>query len=785
MNPRPFLVFSILPCYWSKSLSSFLENPPSNVPRLVRGAYLGEVQKIGVTDFSGLWDPECYHKSFRIIPQKICHNNQQQITTQLMDRNALRNSSVHSVSGLLSSEAGIRSKGKKTSSTSVYRRIKQYATQKEPKEEKKNDYDVCDANKRDTGTTLGLDGASWARIMIAAGNQTTEHLSLQFRTRIEEQIVLYTLLTNVADVNEVDNIRIVTAVYLYNGSLVFTVENYIRNGVPVLALNSMTTKVNCISAYATCADTQWHQIRQQIVKNTVLLFLDEQIPIKHSLPYSTHRLVFTEVYLGKVPPNDATNTFGPSLDSPHQPFRGCFRNVYQQGAQGKKYLLKNSLRQSTNLQLSTSARLGECDSTLLRPFPLWRIPNRSQYVTFTRPGAYIRIEGWKVVSTADISFHIVTSELDGILLYSSSVNEYDIYERFSDSDQSTAVAGAGEAGFDIFALELRNGKLVCTINTGSGSIQLGYSMLDSEQTLSSILSNGEDHFVRVRFQEGSLKVEVDQKTYVSYKADEKIYRYLNLNGIFYIGGLPESIRHISSSISPEVWSARLRQNFVGCLGDVTVNSVQWDLDLEMRACWTRGLVEKQCHIPTTSNWCANHECKNGGRCMNEWNRFTCDCSHTNFAGEFCSSAPLVASFNGHQWIRVKFASFPIHSSVENLIIRLRTKQKFGLVLTTRSPSVSASDCLELRLDNGYLLTTYDFGGQSKPTTESKRIGIERDFCEIGYVTERITTDRDKSPQVRVRQITASHQPIRGNTRVKVHICKPISDTLVRLLKENP
>ncbi|KAF6773037.1 hypothetical protein AHF37_06562 [Paragonimus kellicotti] len=100
--------------------------------------------------------------------------------------------------------------------------------------------------------------------------------------------------------------------------------------------------------------------------------------------------------------------------------------------------------------------------------------------------------------------------------------------------------------------------------------------------------------------------------------------------------MPDSMRQISWAISPEVWSVRLNHDYIGCLGDFTVNNQPWDLDLEMRACWAEGRLHQNCYPPFTGfDWCENQGCKNGGLCSPGWNRQICDCTNTNFMGDLC------------------------------------------------------------------------------------------------------------------------------------------------------
>lgn len=102
--------------------------------------------------------------------------------------------------------------------------------------------------------------------------------------------------------------------------------------------------------------------------------------------------------------------------------------------------------------------------------------------------------------------------------------------------------------------------------------------------------------------------------------------------------MPKLIRHLSSFISPNVWSARLNQNFVGCLGSMIVDGIPWDLELASKPCWANKLVRKNCSIDQFKFDCKTNYCKNNEICLPESNEFKCDCSHSNFISDICATS---------------------------------------------------------------------------------------------------------------------------------------------------
>ncbi|OON22670.1 hypothetical protein X801_01429, partial [Opisthorchis viverrini] len=98
-------------------------------------------------------------------------------------------------------------------------------------------------------------------------NQTNDRLSVQFRTREADQLLLYTVIKNLPDADDPTRIQVFMAVYLLNGSLTVAVERYVQNDIPSFQTMSINRQMDCISNYGTCADKQWHQFTQTLAKN--------------------------------------------------------------------------------------------------------------------------------------------------------------------------------------------------------------------------------------------------------------------------------------------------------------------------------------------------------------------------------------------------------------------------------------------------------------------------------------------------------------------------------------
>lgn len=113
------------------------------------------------------------------------------------------------------------------------------------------------------------------------------------------------------------------------------------------------------------------------------------------------------------------------------------------------------------------------------------------------------------------------------------------------------------------------------------------------------------------------------------------YTVLNLNGYLYIGGLPEELRE---ETPPQAWSARLREDFVGCLSALSIDGESLDLGLETTARWAKGYVRLgESDLKRLGEMCpAQKNPCSPGKCMqSSWSEPLCDCTQTNVVGSQC------------------------------------------------------------------------------------------------------------------------------------------------------
>lgn len=138
-------------------------------------------------------------------------------------------------------------------------------------------------------------------------------------------------------------------------------------------------------------------------------------------------------------------------------------------------------------------------------------------------------------------------------------------------------------------------------------------------------------------------------------------RQLDLGSGLFIGGIPWQ-RMVNEKFPVSIWSGVLKFGYVGCIRELILNDEPVDVvkyteeqDLgetlflsgdsvsrEFRnnySSFTES-IEPVCRVDTAQ--CTSNSCFNQGECIAGWNRFTCDCSKTEFGGPTCSKGnPLI------------------------------------------------------------------------------------------------------------------------------------------------
>uniref|UniRef100_A0A672KHK1 Neurexin-2-like n=1 Tax=Sinocyclocheilus grahami TaxID=75366 RepID=A0A672KHK1_SINGR len=294
-------------------------------------------------------------------------------------------------------------------------------------------------------------------------------------------------------------------------------------------------------------------------------------------------------------------------------------------------------------------------------------------VSFDMPTAYVTLPHWNAKKAGSVSFDFRTTEPNGLLLFSHGRPQ-------SSKDHRPKV--------DFFAMELLEGFLYLLMDMGSGSIKMKVG--------NKKVNDGE--WCHVDFQregrKGSISVNGRSMPFSTNEGSE----ILDLDGEMFLGGLPEDSG--SLPLPPEVWTARLRLGFVGCVRDLFIDGRSKDL---------RQLAELQ-SAPGVSSFCtrethrrcSSEPCSHGGRCREGWNRHVCDCTGTGYLGPNCEMESAVLSYDGSMFLKV-LMPHAVHTEAEDVSLRFMSQRAYGLLMATTSKE--SADTLRLELDGGRVRLT--------------------------------------------------------------------------------
>ncbi|XP_070622913.1 contactin-associated protein-like 2 [Erythrolamprus reginae] len=220
--------------------------------------------------------------------------------------------------------------------------------------------------------------------------------------------------------------------------------------------------------------------------------------------------------------------------------------------------------------------------------------------SFVTRSSYLHFSTFQGETSADISFYFKTSAPDGIFL-------------------------ENRGNSDFIKLELKSATDVCfSFNVGNGPVEIivkSHHMLTDDQW----------HRVIAERNVKEASLQVDQFPREIQKAPTEGHTRLELYSQLYVGAAGE------------------QKGFLGCIRSLRMNGLT--LDLEERAKVTPGVK------PGCSGHCTSYgiHCKNGGKCIEKYNGYSCDCSQTAYDGPFCSK-DVGAFFEEGMWLRYNFSS---------------------------------------------------------------------------------------------------------------------------------
>uniref|UniRef100_A0A8C2AYR5 Contactin associated protein 2 n=1 Tax=Cyprinus carpio TaxID=7962 RepID=A0A8C2AYR5_CYPCA len=309
------------------------------------------------------------------------------------------------------------------------------------------------------------------------------------------------------------------------------------------------------------------------------------------------------------------------------------------------------------------------------PFRCYGDRNYWNAASFNTPSSYLHFSTFQGETSADISFYFKTSAPYGVFL-----------ENLGNTD--------------FIRLELKSPTVVSfSFDVGNGPVELN---------VHSPIPLNDDQWHRVSAERNTKEaiLQLDQKYKEVRPAPTQGHTRLELYSQLYVG------------------SAGGQRGFLGCIRSLKMNGVT--LDLEERANVTPGVK------PGCSGHCTSFGmyCRNGGKCVEKYNGYSCDCSTTAYDGPFCSKdvggffeAGTLVKYNLVPEVVAAASSLDEKSVIHNLPVETNlTREDLTFSFSTStSPSLlvyvstKTQDYMAVVLrHNGTLQLRYNLGGLREP-----------------------------------------------------------------------
>ncbi|GLV43351.1 Neurexin 1 [Carabus blaptoides fortunei] len=295
-------------------------------------------------------------------------------------------------------------------------------------------------------------------------------------------------------------------------------------------------------------------------------------------------------------------------------------------------------------------------------------------ITFTTRDSHLILPPWNAKKTGTISFKFRTNEANGLIVYNGGIRP---------------------PRSDFFAVEVLNGHVYVHLDLGSGGVKVRASRRRVDD------GSWHELVLRRTGRDGRVTVDGSPAEFVTTGDSNQ----LELDGPMYLGGMSPPFTDIVPP--PALWTAVLRQGYVGCLRDFNVNNKPVDIAGFARQ-QDSGSIKTLCHIQPAQ--CPSQPCLNGGLCLEGWNRFICDCTDTIFTGPTCGKEAPTLNFNGTQHVEIIMDS-ETQTQTEDLILRFRTAKALGLLMTTNSEE--SADRIELSVAAGRVRLAVRLGDRDK------------------------------------------------------------------------
>nr|XP_034833852.1 neurexin-1-like isoform X2 [Maniola hyperantus] len=416
-------------------------------------------------------------------------------------------------------------------------------------------------------------------------------------------------------------------------------------------------------------DHQWHKltVRRRIQEITPFTSFCRVSAVVDDV-YSEHSHVagsFTMLASSRAHVGGSLNARALPGARVHTNFIGCLKKV-EFSADTLRLNLIDLARTGSKLITVTGRLEYACTAT-----------DAADPVTFATKDAHLILPKWEAVKTGTISFKFRTNEPNGLILFNMGAKPPRV--------GCTA---------DLFAVEILNGYIYVHVDLGSGGVRVRASRRRVDD------SHWHEFLMRRTGRDGRVTVDGANAEFKTPGESNQ----LELDGPLFVGGLGSE--YSASRTPAALWTAALRQGFVGCIRDLVLNGKPQDLTAYARQ-QDSASVRPACHV--LMKQCVSSPCQHGGVCSEGWNRALCDCSATNYGGPTCGRESPTILFNGSQHLTAALG--PEHvTQTEELLLRFRTG-KAGLLL--RTASEHSADRIELAVAAGRVRASVRLGDREK------------------------------------------------------------------------
>ncbi|XP_034833853.2 neurexin 1 isoform X3 [Maniola hyperantus] len=472
---------------------------------------------------------------------------------------------------------------------------------------------------------------------------TQDAISLYFKTRQPNGLLFYTG-------HEADYLNLAVR----DGGLSLTMG--LGNGKQEMHIKPSKTRFD---------DHQWHKltVRRRIQEITPFTSFCRVSAVVDDV-YSEHSHVagsFTMLASSRAHVGGSLNARALPGARVHTNFIGCLKKV-EFSADTLRLNLIDLARTGSKLITVTGRLEYACTAT-----------DAADPVTFATKDAHLILPKWEAVKTGTISFKFRTNEPNGLILFNM---------------------GAKPPRADLFAVEILNGYIYVHVDLGSGGVRVRASRRRVDD------SHWHEFLMRRTGRDGRVTVDGANAEFKTPGESNQ----LELDGPLFVGGLGSE--YSASRTPAALWTAALRQGFVGCIRDLVLNGKPQDLTAYARQ-QDSASVRPACHV--LMKQCVSSPCQHGGVCSEGWNRALCDCSATNYGGPTCGRESPTILFNGSQHLTAALG--PEHvTQTEELLLRFRTG-KAGLLL--RTASEHSADRIELAVAAGRVRASVRLGDREK------------------------------------------------------------------------